>query len=47
VPEHRPLDVKGVIMALVLAMLWGANPVAIKLGLAESRRSAWPSCASP
>jgi len=35
VPEHRPLDVKGAIMALVLAVLWGANPVAIKLGLAD------------
>ncbi len=33
--EHRPLDVKGAIMALVLAVLWGANPVAIKLGLAD------------
>jgi len=35
VAEHRPLDVKGAIMALVLAVLWGANPVAIKLGLAD------------
>jgi drug/metabolite transporter (DMT)-like permease len=33
--EHRPLDVKGASMALVLAVLWGANPVAIKLGLAD------------
>jgi drug/metabolite transporter (DMT)-like permease len=35
VPVHRPLDVKGGILALVLAVLWGANPVAIKLGLAD------------
>jgi drug/metabolite transporter (DMT)-like permease len=35
VPVHRPLDVKGAILALVLAVLWGANPVAIKLGLAD------------
>ena len=34
-PVHRPLDVKGAILALVLAVLWGANPVAIKLGLAD------------
>jgi drug/metabolite transporter (DMT)-like permease len=35
VPVHRPLDVKGAVLALVLAVLWGANPVAIKLGLAD------------
>jgi drug/metabolite transporter (DMT)-like permease len=35
VSVHRPLDVKGAILALVLAVLWGANPVAIKLGLAD------------
>jgi len=35
VPVHRPLDVRGAILALVLAVLWGANPVAIKLGLAD------------
>lgn len=34
-PVHRPLDVRGAILALVLAVLWGANPVAIKLGLAD------------
>ncbi|HWN55067.1 MAG TPA: DMT family transporter [Methylomirabilota bacterium] len=34
-PVHRPLDVKAAILALVLAVLWGANPVAIKLGLAD------------
>ncbi|HUO65085.1 MAG TPA: DMT family transporter [Terriglobales bacterium] len=35
VPEHRPLDVTGAALALLLAALWGANPVAIKLGLAD------------
>jgi drug/metabolite transporter (DMT)-like permease len=35
VPVHGPLDVKGAILALVLAVLWGANPVAVKLGLAD------------
>jgi drug/metabolite transporter (DMT)-like permease len=35
VPEHRPLDLNGAALALVLSALWGANPVAIKLGLAD------------
>jgi drug/metabolite transporter (DMT)-like permease len=35
VPEHRPLDAKGAALSLLLAALWGANPVAIKLGLAD------------
>jgi drug/metabolite transporter (DMT)-like permease len=35
VPEHRPLDVTGAALALLLSALWGANPVAIKLGLAD------------
>jgi drug/metabolite transporter (DMT)-like permease len=35
VPEHRSLDLKGAALALSLAALWGANPVAIKLGLAD------------
>ena len=34
-PEHRPLDSTGAVLALLLAALWGANPVAIKLGLAD------------
>ena len=32
--EHRSLDPKGAALALLLAALWGANPIAIKLGLA-------------
>jgi drug/metabolite transporter (DMT)-like permease len=35
VPEHRPIDAKGAALSLLLAALWGANPVAIKLGLAD------------
>jgi len=35
VPEHRSLDLKGAALALLLAILWGANPVAIKLGLPD------------
>ncbi|HZE35120.1 MAG TPA: DMT family transporter [Candidatus Eisenbacteria bacterium] len=34
-PEHRPIDAKGAALSLLLAALWGANPVAIKLGLAD------------
>ena len=34
-PEHRPLDARGAVLSLLLAALWGANPVAIKLGLAD------------
>lgn len=30
---YRPLDGKGTALALVLAALWGANPVATKIGL--------------
>ncbi len=34
-PEHRSLDLIGAALALVLSALWGANPVAIKLGLPD------------
>lgn len=34
-PEHRPIDARGAALSLLLAALWGANPVAIKLGLAD------------
>ena len=39
----RPLDVRGASVALLLSALWGANPVAIKLGLADAPplRLAW------
>jgi drug/metabolite transporter (DMT)-like permease len=33
--EHRSLDLKGAALALLLSALWGANPVAIKLGLSD------------
>jgi drug/metabolite transporter (DMT)-like permease len=36
VPEHRSLDLNGAALALLLSALWGANPVAIKLGLADA-----------
>lgn len=32
----RPLDWRGTATALLLAALWGANPVAIKIGLADA-----------
>lgn len=34
-PEHRSLDLRGAALALLLSALWGANPVAIKLGLSD------------
>ncbi len=39
----RPLDLRGATLALILAALWGANPVAIKIGLADTPplRLAW------
>ena len=39
----RPLDVKGAVSALLLNAVWSANPVAIKIGLADSPplRLAW------
>jgi drug/metabolite transporter (DMT)-like permease len=36
VPEHRPIDFTGAVLALLLSALWGANPVAIKLGLTDT-----------
>ena len=33
--EHRSLDLTGGALALLLAVLWRANPVAIKLGLPD------------
>ena len=33
--EHRSLDFKAAALALLLSALWGANPVAIKLGLPD------------
>ncbi|HMH76752.1 MAG TPA: DMT family transporter, partial [Candidatus Udaeobacter sp.] len=32
----RPLDWRGTATALMLAALWGANPVAVKVGLADA-----------
>ena len=32
----RPLDWRGTTTALILAALWGANPVAVKVGLADA-----------
>jgi drug/metabolite transporter (DMT)-like permease len=36
VASLRPLDWRGTATALVLAALWGANPVAVKVGLADA-----------
>ena len=36
VASLRPLDWRGTTTALMLAALWGANPVAVKVGLADA-----------
>ena len=43
VAHFRPLDVRGAVLALVLAAIWGANPLAVKVGLAYAPpfRLAW------
>ncbi len=35
-PSLRPLDWRGTATALSLSALWGANPVAVKIGLADA-----------
>ena len=39
----RPLDLRGTVLALVLAAIWSANPLAVKVGLADAPpfRLAW------
>jgi drug/metabolite transporter (DMT)-like permease len=36
VSSLRPLDWRGTATALLLSALWGANPVAVKIGLADA-----------
>jgi drug/metabolite transporter (DMT)-like permease len=42
-PVLKPLDGRGAALALLLSLFWGANPVAIKIGLADAPpiRLAW------
>jgi drug/metabolite transporter (DMT)-like permease len=42
-PALRPLDWRGAALSLLLAALWGGNPVAVKVGLADvpPLRLAW------
>ena len=35
-PSLRPLDWRGAAIAIVLAALWGGNPVAVKIGLIDA-----------
>jgi drug/metabolite transporter (DMT)-like permease len=35
-PRRRTLDLAGASLALLVSVLWGANPVAIKIGLADA-----------
>jgi drug/metabolite transporter (DMT)-like permease len=41
--ERRDVDLRGALLALLLSLFWGANPVAIKLGLRDAPplRLAW------
>jgi drug/metabolite transporter (DMT)-like permease len=43
VPPLKAIDARGAALALLLSILWGANPVAIKLGLEDAPpiRLAW------
>ena len=43
VPPLRPIDARGAALAILLSILWGANPVAIKVGLDDAPpiRLAW------
>jgi len=36
VPPLRPLDWRGASTAIFLAVLWGGNPVAVKVGLVDA-----------
>jgi drug/metabolite transporter (DMT)-like permease len=42
-PPLKAIDARGAALALLLSILWGANPVAIKLGLEDAPpiRLAW------
>ena len=41
--DRRDVDLRGALLALLLSLFWGGNPVAIKLGLADAPpfRLAW------
>jgi drug/metabolite transporter (DMT)-like permease len=43
VTERRNVDLRGALLALLLSLFWGGNPVAIKLGLEDAPplRLAW------
>jgi drug/metabolite transporter (DMT)-like permease len=43
VVHPRPLDLRGTVLALILAAIWSANPLAVKIGLADAPpfRLAW------
>jgi drug/metabolite transporter (DMT)-like permease len=35
-PPYRPIDLRGAGLALLISLFWGANPVALKVGLADA-----------
>src|SRR5437879_12415797 len=48
VTERRDLDLSAALLALLLSLFWGGNPVAVKLGLEDAPplRLAWVPCAA-
>lgn len=34
--SYRPIDLRGAALALLISLFWGANPVALKIGLADA-----------
>lgn len=42
-PSPKDIDVRGAVLAVLVSILWGANPVAIKIGLVDAPpiRLAW------
>jgi drug/metabolite transporter (DMT)-like permease len=35
-PPYRPIDLRGAALALLISLFWGANPVALKVGLTDA-----------
>ncbi len=35
-PPYRPIDLRGAGLALLISLFWGANPVALKIGLEDA-----------
>jgi hypothetical protein len=46
VTSLRSLDARGALISLFLAALWGGNPIAVKVALADAPPRAWRGCGS-